>query len=63
MRTKLAGALAHIAMVFTLLWVDLIRGMVRGDVVETFDQALQCVRNRDGLYVPTNANAVLITVS
>jgi hypothetical protein len=63
-RIKLVGILALIAMVFSFLWVVMmIWGTVRGGMVETFDQALEHVRNRDWLYVLTYANAVLITVS
>ena len=42
----------------TIIW-----GAVRGDLVETLDQALDYVHNRDGLYLLTYANAVLFTLA
>jgi hypothetical protein len=61
---RLAGILSLVSLVLVSLWaVTLIWGMARGGVVETFDQALAYVENRDWLYTLTYVNAVLLTVA
>jgi hypothetical protein len=63
-KTRLVGLLAVITLGLVLLWaVTLVWGAVRGDQVETLDQALKYVYNRDGLYLLTYGNAVLFTLA
>ncbi|MFC2038018.1 hypothetical protein ACFLYD_08715 [Chloroflexota bacterium] len=64
MKAKAVGLLSLVSLILVLLWaVTLIWGVARGDVVETFDQALDYVHNRDGLYLVNYANAVLFTLT
>ncbi len=64
MHSKLVGVLSLIALVLTLFWaVMIIWGLARGDVVETFDQALEYAQDRGALYQLTYVDAVLITVA
>jgi hypothetical protein len=64
MKSRLIGILGLCALLFTLLWaVLMLWGMARGGEVQTFEGALDYVRQRDWLYVATYLNAVLVTIA
>ena len=64
MKPRFLGVLALVTLVLVVLWAALLIGSVAsGEVVETLEQALQHVRDRDAVFTLNYVNAMLVTLS
>jgi hypothetical protein len=64
MKSRLIGVVSLVTLVLVVFWVVLlIWGVMRGNTVETLDQALDHARHRDAVFALTYINAVSVTLS